>query len=64
MEPMTAREYADAHGSLCPWCRSGNIEGVKGIEAEGPTAWQRIRCRDCGREWDDSYKLIGYEVPE
>ncbi len=61
---MTPEEYTDTHGSQCPWCRSGGIEGVRGIEAEADEAWQRIRCRDCGQEWDDIYKLIGYEEPQ
>jgi transposase-like protein len=63
--PMTDAEYLNHHGLNCPFCESHEIEAPDGVEIEAGTATQNMGCRDCGREWTDFYKLIGYTaIPE
>lgn len=32
--------------------------------AGGASAWGKVQCEDCLREWFDVYKLSGYEVTD
>jgi hypothetical protein len=48
----------------CPWCLSGDLEGVGRIEFDGGAASQRITCGDCGKAWWDIYKLTGIQEIE
>jgi DNA-directed RNA polymerase subunit RPC12/RpoP len=59
MTPMTQEEYI-RDPNQCPHCRSRNIVGRSGLDAEAGVAWQVIGCRDCGARWQDEYKLVGY----
>ena len=61
MKPMKSAAYLRAKGGVCPYCRSVEIEGMSTIQAEGTTAWQRIECSACQRDWVDIYELTGYE---
>lgn len=45
------------HSGSCPYCRSNNIEGYAGYDAEGDTIATRISCLSCHREWRDIYTL-------
>lgn len=43
-------------GSLCPYCRNGNIEGSS-IDYEGNQMFQNVTCTECGKRWIDVYTL-------
>jgi len=55
----TSNEYTQ-DPSLCPFCNSDNVEAGY-LETDGNSAWQRITCLDCRKEWNDLYDLVGYE---
>ncbi|MEC9362387.1 MAG: hypothetical protein VYC42_04105 [Pseudomonadota bacterium] len=57
--PMTAIEYVNVQGTLCPYCRSSQIEG-EAVDIDGGHATQPMRCNDCGRDWIDRYQLTGF----
>lgn len=60
-KPLTANDYAIRHcGMVCPFCRGKSIEAHQQHEMEGNMIYQNVFCSDCGREWADEYKLIGY----
>jgi len=59
LEPMTDEEYVAKQGVVCPFCRSERIDGGD-WDAMGEHAVQACKCDDCGREWLDQYRLIGY----
>lgn len=44
----------------CPFCRSDEIEGGF-VEIDGNTAWQKVTCMECGRQWNDLYHLNDVE---
>lgn len=58
---LSDAEYAKQGGYVCPFCGSINIEGVAGVDVEGGSATQEIRCTNCDRAWQDVYRLIGYQ---
>ena len=60
-ELLTDEEYLGEDGSICPSCRSSHINGGP-VEIDGAGAYQNISCDECGFEWQDNYKLVGYEV--
>lgn len=47
-------------GNNCPHCGSDNIEGEH-LEADGPSAFSNVTCKDCHAEWKEVYELVGYE---
>lgn len=53
-------EYAENHGAFCPVCQSNDIEG-ESFEVDAHSAWQRVRCLSCDAQWNDVYKLTGYD---
>jgi predicted Zn-ribbon and HTH transcriptional regulator len=57
---LTSDEYVENHGGCCPNCQSGEIEGGP-FEVEGERCWQPVRCLVCGFNWNDLYRLSGYE---
>lgn len=57
---LTSDEYVEEHGRGCPNCRSGNVLGGA-FEVEDERCWQNITCQSCGFEWNDLYRLAGYE---
>lgn len=64
---MSFREYyADA--GICPFCRSesGDFKVGDFGTINGDAAVRRdIRCRDCGKQWQDTYKLVAItELPD
>lgn len=61
MSTITNKVY---DGSTCPYCGSSEING-EGIEqgvvgGDSPDAVETIECDDCGAEWQDLYKLLGF----
>jgi hypothetical protein len=49
--------YVAAEGAACPFCGNKGIEGDGPIEADGPEAWQPVRCLQCEGHWLDGYRL-------
>lgn len=62
-KPMTNKEYVQADGAVCPFCRSDEITTAGTLEADGAGGTQNIRCENCGRQWWDVYDLKGY-IPD
>jgi hypothetical protein len=62
--PMKSEEYLDNGGCLCPVCRSDNIGTMHCVETDSLVGWQEVECYDCGAEWMDHYRLIGYTLKE
>jgi hypothetical protein len=56
---QTNQEYINNGGTLCPYCRSYNISGDH-IQVDAGSAWQDVRCDDCGKEGQDTYTLTGF----
>lgn len=56
MNPEKARQYLENRGVSCPFCGSGDIEGVS-MDFEAGEIAHRISCHDCGEMWTDVYKL-------
>ena len=50
-------EYTWSGGARCPYCGETNIEGSS-IDINSGVATQGMSCPDCGRTWDDIYKLV------
>jgi DNA-directed RNA polymerase subunit RPC12/RpoP len=50
------KPYTQRRGVACPFCASSNIEGRQ-FDVQAGTAWQPMNCTDCGREWNDVYRL-------
>lgn len=59
--PMTNRGYVRVKGQKCPFCRSTDLTGDS-FNADGGQATQEMYCNDCGNEWEDVYRLIGYQA--
>lgn len=59
--PMTNRGYVRVHGTKCPFCRSEDIVGDD-INVDGGQATQEMSCNECDAEWEDVYRLIGYQA--
>jgi len=59
--PVGNREYLSSGGSKCPWCGSDEIRAEGLVEVDGAREYQRVACNSCGKEWDDIWKLTGYE---
>jgi len=59
---MSNEDYVKNGGLVCPFCMSDKIVAVPGSEKFHQTeAWQCVHCENCGRDWDEVYKLSGYE---
>lgn len=61
-QAMTAGQYARHAGMKCPMgCEGGDFDG-EGISIESGGASQEVSCRECGANWTDEYKLVGYSL--
>lgn len=58
--PTPEQIYVQKGGSCCPFCGSDQIEGSS-IDVDGGHALQKVGCNDCDAEWNDVYRLSGYE---
>ena len=56
---MSSDEYVINGGVHCPDCGSTEITTGR-MQTDIGIAWQDCTCDDCGTEWTDQYKLIGY----
>jgi len=52
------KQYLKNGGVTCPICRSDNIGGDSPIEFNAGLIHQKIRCHECGAEWEDEYDLV------
>ena len=51
-------DYMASSGNRCLYCGSDNIEGGERNTDSGVTT-QYVGCHDCGKNWEDVYKLVG-----
>lgn len=51
------KEAYIAKPTYCPYCHSDNIVAVGNSIIDHDMALQNVKCDDCGRTWDDCYKL-------
>lgn len=51
------KEYIDANGYICPFCKSENIT----TESFDESYTQKVMCNDCKKSWCDIFKLIDIE---
>jgi hypothetical protein len=49
-------DYIACGGAHCPYCESREIESDR-LEADSDSAWARVTCHDCGRDWQDVFFL-------
>ena len=56
---MTNAEYLDEGGTVCPFCKSHDIQGQE-INIDAGSAWQDVNCNQCSQDWQDTYTLTGY----
>lgn len=48
----------------CPYCGSTEVRAFVGLsEDTGDQVSQLSECGDCGKEWREIYKLVGYIEP-
>jgi len=53
-------KYLKSSGVKCPFCDSMDISAGH-LEGDAGTAWTDVECRDCKREWRETYELVHYE---
>ena len=57
MDKIKKKEYIKSGGTICPFCDSNNIGAVTEIEQDEIVISQLMQCNDCGKRWEDIYKL-------
>ena len=50
------KEYLEAKGTFCPFCKGDDITGGP-VEIDDGYALQEVTCVDCHATWQDQYKL-------
>lgn len=55
---LSRKEYVDANGTICPYCKSKEISGDE-FDFDGMC--REVTCFDCGETWNDIYKLYTFE---
>ena len=63
LSPETVERYNKTR-DFCPYCNSNNIEWkdiVVGDDPKGDHAMLGVECKDCEREWQDTYKFDSIE---
>ena len=56
---MKQKEWLAKYKLICPVCKSDNIGSAEG--QMGPHEYPRV-CEDCGVEFDELYKSVGYKI--
>ena len=59
MKRMKQKEWIAQHRLICPVCKSDNIGSGEG--QMGPDEYPRV-CEDCGVEFYEIYKPVGYKI--
>jgi hypothetical protein len=52
--------YAKMEGQFCPVCGSDELTGGS-FNTDSGYVTQKVGCGNCGAEWTDLAKLIGYQ---
>jgi transposase-like protein len=58
------KKYVKNGGNFCPFCNSDNISADLPLNTdyiEGGIIKQDLNCWDCGKTWNDVYKLTSIE---
>lgn len=55
-------DYLARSALICPRCESTNISSRGVVETDCLSAWQEVKCLDCGQGWKDIFELIGIEL--
>ena len=58
---MSNEEYLSNDGNKCPFCGSESIDGGT-IQTDSDIAWRYCSCDDCNSEWEDQYRMVGYNT--
>lgn len=59
---MSTREYIQAAGQRCPYCRSWDVRHAGKLEeGEDGLVRRKVRCYECGATWDEVYALKTWE---
>jgi transposase-like protein len=51
--------YLAHQGIRCPFCEYDTVVATGGMETDGKTSTQLVKCAHCKKEWKDIYELIG-----
>ena len=54
------QEYINTSFTKCPFCKSDQTEGSS-INIDSNSAWQKITCLHCDKQWNDIYTLTDIE---
>lgn len=60
MERMTDEEYVAKKGVRCPYCGAHAVRTLSDMDPCDDAAYQDAICDECGKEWIDLFKLVGY----
>lgn len=60
--PLTNEQYLAKGGNQCPFCESMDIQSTGKPEFDSDYAARTVKCNDCKKEWNDIYRLTGYEA--
>jgi hypothetical protein len=58
---MTNEEYVTSNGNKCPFCGKDDLRGGNYDMTDNDTIYYAVMCNDCGAQWDDIFKLTGFE---
>ena len=58
---MSSRDYVKQNGLKCPNCGSEEISACGNHDVSTKYSYKGCKCFYCGAQWNDVYKLIGYE---
>ena len=61
MTPMTNEEYVASNGDKCPFCNKNNLCVGDYTAVIDTTIYWSVKCEDCGKQWEDVFKLAGFE---
>lgn len=61
LTPNDIDDYVKSGWAHCQYCKSNQIEGAGGYDADGNTIAHEITCLDCGKHWHDIYTLTGIQ---
>jgi len=59
-EPLTQEQYTDREASVCPMCRSEDIES-EDIDQDGGRGTANCQCHTCGSYWVDFWHVVSYD---
>ena len=62
MKARTCKQYVELKGSRCPVCGGKNLDaGELWLDDDVTIAHLDCWCDDCGAQWSDKFKLVGYK---